>query len=175
MARALLSISLRAGSGRVHVVYCARGNKRPRLSKNGRSSVRALLQPRHPDLRFETPGENSKPQDNLSALTLCAHRRNIRPCSAEGELQLPFPGARPIGLSRRKLPTLGSFECSARKILAWPGRFERRLGHVARGIDFDFHSNLDLALNRGARARRNLRHHPLHNSALVVRAGNVVF
>src|SRR5208337_4692165 len=48
------------------------------------------------------------------------------------------------------------------------GGFERRVGHVARGVHFDFHTNLDLALDSAASARRNLRHHSPHHAALVV-------
>src|SRR5208337_1770718 len=99
----------------------------------------------------------------------CARRSSFRPVSAESELQLPFPGrALLTGLCRSKFPSLSSFQCAARKILARPGGFERRVGHVARGVHFDFHTNLDLALDSAASARRNLRHHSPHHAALVV-------
>ena len=123
---------------------------------------------------FPQPARRSNRHDRQhelppSRLALCAHRGNFRPRSAEGELQLPFPDDGLLaGLCRRKLPTPSSFQCDARKIPARPRGFQRRLRYVARGIHFDFHSNLDLALNRAARTWQNLRHHLPHDTALIV-------
>jgi hypothetical protein len=104
------------------------------------------------------------------ALARCAHCRNFRPGSAESELQLPFPGSVPhTGLCRGKFPVSSSFQCDAREVLARPGGFQRRLSHVARGIHLNLHTNLDPALDGAACVRRNLRHHPPHHAAPVVR------